>query len=303
MKPYLLRFHRWLTLIFAAPLAVVIVTGLLLSFPPILQTASIKPGSLTQETVAGYLARYDPDGKARSLRLDSFQNTLSIGGVGPDGQIDIDLATGAEAEEESWLADVLGASRGVHQRLIYDLGWLVTGSTAAMVVIMLLGVFMGLPRFANSVSGWHKATAWTLLPLLVLSPVTALLMAGGVTFSAPAPRSPPVPIADAVRQIAGAHDLSGLEWIRVRGGRQLARVNTGSNQITYVVSREGLKPAPSNWPRTFHEGVFFGIWGGVMNVVLSLGFILLMGTGLWIWARRTFRRRRRTRREAVAASA
>ena len=37
-KPLLLRLHRWISLIFAIPLAAVIVTGLLLSLPPILQT-------------------------------------------------------------------------------------------------------------------------------------------------------------------------------------------------------------------------------------------------------------------------
>jgi hypothetical protein len=30
-----------------------------------------------------------------------------------------------------------------------------------------------------------------------------------------------------------------------------------------------------------------------MNVVLSLAFILLLSTGVWIWGRRTFRPRRR----------
>lgn len=301
MKPYLLRFHRWLTLIFALPLAVVIVTGLLLSLPPILQTASIAPGSLTLEKVSGLLARHDPEGKARGLRIDTFENTMSLQGVG-DG-VDIDLATGAETDEESWLSDVLGASRGVHQRLVYDLGWLVTASTAAMMVIIGLGVFMGWPRFANSVSGWHKATAWTLLPLLILSPLTALLMAAGVSFSQPQPRSAPVPIAEAVRLIGAQHDLSGLEWVRVRGGRQLARINDRFHQQTYVVTREGLKPASANWPRTLHEGVFLGVWGGIINLVISIAFVLLMGTGLLIWARRKLRRRRpRALQPAPAAS-
>ena len=44
---------------------------------------------------------------------------------------------------------------------------------------------MGLPRLRNTVAGWHKATAWILLPLVVLSPLTALAMAFGVTFTTP----------------------------------------------------------------------------------------------------------------------
>lgn len=287
LKSYLLRFHRWLTLAFAAPLAVVIVTGLLLSLPPILQTVSIKPQSLTLEKVEALLAQYDPQGQARSLRLDTYQNLLTI------GSIDVDLSTGMEANEEDWLSDILGPSRGIHQRLVFDLGWLVIASTGAMLVIMALGVLMGWPRFSNSASGWHKATAWVFLPLLILSPLTGLFIAGGLTFSAPAPRSQPVPILQAVRIIAASHDLSRLEWIRVRGGRQLARLDDGAGQRTFILSDKGLAPAPGNWPRTFHEGTFWGIWGGVMNLILSFAFVLLMGTGLWIWARRALRRRQK----------
>ena len=55
LKPVLLRLHRWITLLFALPLAVVIATGLLLSFQPILQTVSITPGVLTLEKAEALL--------------------------------------------------------------------------------------------------------------------------------------------------------------------------------------------------------------------------------------------------------
>ena len=179
------------------------------------------------------------------------------------------------------------------------MGWLVTLSTAAMLVIIAIGVFMGLPRLSNTMSGWHKATAWFLLPLLFLSALSGLLMSFGVTLSSTAPRTPPLPIREALRMVAEKHDLSGLDWIRQRGGRQLARVSDGFHQRTYLVTAEGLKPAPLNLPRTFHEGVFFGVWGGVMNLILSLAFALLLTTGVIIWARRTFRRRQRARRPST----
>ena len=69
----------------------------------------------------------------------------------------------------------------------------------------------------------------------------------------------------------------------------------GHSHLTYIAAKDGLKPAPANWPRTFHQGDFFGIWGGVMNVVLSFAFILLLTTGVWLWARRQVVRRRRVR--------
>jgi hypothetical protein len=289
LKPYLLRFHRWISLIFALPLAVVILTGLLLSLPPILQTASIAPGSVTLAQVEALMDKHDPTGAARSIRLDAFQNVLSI------GDVDVDLRAGVETQEEHWLSDLMGQARGVHQRLVFGLEWLVIGSTAAMLVIITLGVLMGWPRLSHSISGWHKATAWFLLPLVVLSPLTGLFIAAGLTFSQPAPRLPAPTLREAVRMVAAAHDLSRLEWIRTRGGRLMARVNDPAGQAAFLVTREGLQPAPSNWPRTFHEGTFLGVWGGVMNLVLSLAFTLLLGSGVLIWARRAFRKRQRTR--------
>ena len=36
-RPLLIRFHRWITLVFALPLLAIIVTGLILSVEPIVQ--------------------------------------------------------------------------------------------------------------------------------------------------------------------------------------------------------------------------------------------------------------------------
>jgi hypothetical protein len=164
-----------------------------------------------------------------------------------------------------------------------------------MVFAMVIGVLMGLPRIRNTIAGWHKMTAWLLLPLLVLSPLTGVFMALRITFSDSSGRSQAVPILDALRMVAQKHDLSGLQTIRSRGGRQMAMVIDGHSHLAYIATKDGLKPAPSNWPRTFHQGDFFGIWGGVMNVVLSFAFILLLSTGVWLWARRQVVRRRRLR--------
>ena len=294
----LLRLHRWIFLTFAIPLAVIIVTGLILSFQPVLQTAGISPGSITLAQIEGHLAKHDPDGKARGLRIDHFEKTLSL--QGPGGSITVDLQAGETAKDRSWISEWMSWARPVHEHFVFDLER-ITGipivlvSTIGMVCAMIIGTLMGLPRIRNTIAGWHKTTAWFLLPLLVLSPLTGVFMALRITFSESAERSQPSPILEAVRMIAQKHDLSGLLTIRSRGGRQLAMVVDGHSHLTYVAARDGLGPAPPNWPRTFHQGDFLGIWGGVMNVILSLAFILLLVTGVWIWARRQTMRRRRPR--------
>jgi uncharacterized iron-regulated membrane protein len=304
MKAWLLKLHRWVALAFALPLIMVIGTGLLLSVEPWLVEGSIEPNSLTPASVERLLGQHDPNGQARSLVYRSYDKTLTIG-AGRGGGTIIDTVTGEVRPGPSTLASVLLAARQIHESLLFNLGWLVIASTVAMLVLAVLGVLMGWPRFSNSLSGWHKAMAWGLLPLIVLSPLTGLLMAAGVTFtSQPAAtggRAAPMPLVEAVRVIGQDHDLSKLVWLRPLGGRLVARLVEDGEFATYVVTREGSAAMPRNWPRLWHEGNFAGMWSALMNVVISVAMVGLLGTGIWIWLRR--QRRRRTRRAQQAALA
>ena len=67
-----------------------------------------------------------------------------------DGSIVVDVGTGQALAGPSALATTLGIARRLHETLLIDAGWIVIGSTAAMLVLALLGVLMGLPRFANT---------------------------------------------------------------------------------------------------------------------------------------------------------
>jgi PepSY-associated TM region len=295
-QAFLLRVHRWIFVTFAIPLAVIIFTGLILSFQPVLQRAGVTPGSITLAQIEGYLAKHDRQGAARQLRVDHFEKTIAIQGGGPGAVID--LRAGGETGKRSWITELMAWARPAHEHFVFGLEEItrvpiVLISTIGMVFGMAIGILMGLPRIRNSIAGWHKATAWFLLPLLILSPLTGIFMALRITFSEPAGRVPGASLLDAVRMIAQKHDLSGLHSIRSLGGRQIAIVSEGNSRFTYIVSKDVLRPAPSNWPRVFHQGDFLGIWGGVMNVALSLAFILLLSTGVWMWGRHTFRQRRR----------
>jgi uncharacterized iron-regulated membrane protein len=185
--------------------------------------------------------------------------------------------------------------RQVHERLIFDLGWLVIASSYAMLVLVLLGVLMGWPRIRNTVAGWHKAMAWGVLPLIVLSPLTGLLLAYGITFTSAPSAAPggPLPLKDAVRIVGEKHDLSSLVWLRPLGPRLVVRLVEGGEYKTYAVTRQGTSAMPRNWPRLLHEGNFAGMWSVLMNVVTSVAILGLLVTGAWIWLRRQVRRRAR----------
>lgn len=303
IKPYLLRLHRWTTLVFSIPLMVLILTGLVLSVEPIAQDLAITPGSLSTERLLGLMDQHDKEGKARGIQIRAYENRMILQGVGADGSLDLDYKTGAvvDDDERTMLSDVFRFARGLHEHFVFDQSWIVTASTYAMLVLMLLGVLMGWPRIRNTMSGWHQGVAWFGLPLLVLSPLTGLALAYGITFQPPAPRerAEPVAIREAVRMLGEKTDLSGLIWLRQRGTRLLARVSEGGNFKVYAVAKQGITPAGQNWPRALHEGNFAGLWSGLMVLITSLGLVGLVVTGLVIYVRRLLRKPNRQRERAT----
>lgn len=306
-KATLLRLHRWITLAFALPLAVVIATGLVLSFEPIAHAAAIRPGSLTAARLDGLLARHDPEGQARALTLRPYDDALLIAGARPGPPVAVSLRTGEEVRGGLPWSDLFLTARRLHETLLLDLGRLVVASTYAMLALAVLGVLMGWPRLRNSLSGWHKGVAWALLPLLVASPLTGVFLAHGVTFAGavPAVAGPAPTPREAIRAVeAAGHDLSGMVWMRPQRDRMLVRLSEGGEWRVHAVTRDGTVAQPRSWPRLVHEGNFAGVWSGLMNVLISLAFVLLLATGLILWTRRSplFRRRRPTGRGGAPAS-
>ena len=293
-KPVLLKLHRWITLVFALPLLAVIVTGTILSFEPMMQFAGIRPQSIDTAQVIALIKRHDPEGKARGLSIDSAAQRLTLRG---GGTASIDLASGEVSASSAPLAELFRWARVTHEKLLGQ-SWLVTSSTVAMVVIMSLGLLMGWPRLRNTLSGWHKGTAWFALPLILASPLTGLCMAFGLTFQGGAPPAGggrPMPLVEAVQVVARTHDLATVTSIGARGGRIMARIFDGGELRAYAVTADGTRALPRNWPRLIHEGNWFAAIGTTLNVITSVALITLLTTGLWIWAQRRWRRR--TRRE------
>jgi uncharacterized iron-regulated membrane protein len=294
LKMWLLKIHRWVALALSIPLAVLIVTGLILSFEPIVIDSAARPVSADQ--LSAVLAKHDPDGKARTLMLRSYAGTVSIGGAQRgDGLVNVDLASNERVQSAGALPDFFLASRRLHEHFLEGLGWVVTVSSIAMLCLILLGTLMGWPKLRNTLSGWHKGAGWFLLPLLVLSPLTGLLMSFGVSFAPPPPRpagAAPVALVDAVRMVGARHDLSGLSWIRSRGGVLLARLDDDGEMRVFAVTPDGLVPTARNWPRLIHEGNWAAFVPALLNVVTSLALALLITTGIWAWARRNLRRRK-----------
>ena len=289
----LLRIHRWISIVFALPLAIVIVTGLILSFQPVAQHVAIKPGTLSEAQLISLIQKHDPKGEARNLSMDPTQGILSLSPVN-GAPIKIDLASNEiSTKPESFSAKLFGASRRIHEHLLFGLEPLVPLSTAAMLVLIALGLLMGLPNYLrNDLTSWHKWTAWTLLPLLIISPLSGLALTFNVTFTSPLPREPAMPLIKAVQLTSAFTDPAQILFIANRGGRQIVRTMENGTVKSYTPASGGLRTMAPNWPRLIHEGNWAGLWSGGLNALTAAAMILLMGTGLTMWLRRSFRHRK-----------
>ena len=70
----------------------------------------------------------------------------------------------------------------------------------------------------------------------------------------------------------------------------MVRMWDGQEARAYAVTKEGLQPLSRNFARMIHEGNFLGVWSGMMKVITSLAFMLLMGTGLWLFTTKQIRK-------------
>lgn len=293
MKMWLLRLHRWVALALSLPLMILFITGLILAFEPILIDRGADRTSLGADQVRALIAKHDPDGKANTLMVRAYDGTASIG-ARREGMKHVDLASNEQIASPGLVAKLMLSSRQLHEHMLFDLSWLVTASTIGLLFLIMVGVVMGWPRLRNSLSGWHKGAGWFTLPLLILSPLTGLALAFGISFSAPPPHVDAAAypnLSEAVQIVGAKHDLSHLIWIRPRGNQMLARLDDGGEMKVFAVSREALLPTERNWPRLLHEGNWMGIGPALANAVVALAFIMLLVTGGWIWVRRTFRKR------------
>ncbi|MDU1666186.1 MAG: PepSY-associated TM helix domain-containing protein [Bradyrhizobium sp.] len=290
-KLLLLKLHRWISLVFALPLLVIIVTGLILSFEPVTQVAAVKPGGIDAARVVALVKQYDPDGKARGLSINPAVQHITLLGR---PVTEIDLASGAVTDRPA-LAGTFQWARMTHEHLIGIPG-LTLISTIAMVTIMVIGILMGLPRLRNTLSGWHKGAAWFTLPLILLSPLTGICLELGLTFagSTPAPAPARLSLADAINVVARDHDLAQVNSIGNRGGRLLARIIEGDELRAYAITPDGLSALPRNWPRLLHQGNWSTI-GSLANVLISVVLLALLVTGVLIWTQRRLRRPNRAR--------
>ncbi len=324
-KGRILTLHRWIALAISPVLLIVVLSGAVLAWKPILgaRAAPKSDGRVDAPALALLLTSIDPSGSTRGLLVSEDGKTVELRGAGKGkpGLGTFDIATRARVSPASKF-DVFDFAVKAHRGLFIGVHLLGDIASYALVAILILGPFIAWPRRRNTLMGFHVGAGWFLFPLLATGPVTAVLLALHIGSGSPggAPReggNPRGKGAEAAEEasIARALDVAREENIDLRTLRAAAQKGRGQ-VILSVASADGLvyhavsttartvtqvRPAQS-LVKQLHEGTWAGALSGGASLLGTVVLSGLIGSGVFAWARRSMRRRqsKAKRREAVA---
>ncbi|MBN2752653.1 MAG: PepSY domain-containing protein [Rhodospirillaceae bacterium] len=291
LKRVLFLSHRWLSLVLTPIFLVVVLSGGVLAIKPMLPIEP--PAAATAQAVAQILSIIDPDGQASSVGSAMRGHALRV--VIPHSSASgvYSILTGERVGDLPF--DVFAFAKSVHVRLLADAKFLVKVATYVMTGLIVVAPFLMRPRLRATPQGVHILMGWVGFPVLLLTPLTAVLMTLHVGRAAlPVPRqAQAIPLTVALEHIAATHMTDAFVSIRrFKGGTALAVVQDANGPSSYVVGAETVVPmrGGKGLVSELHEGTWAGAWSGALNLIAALGLFAMIVTGWWSWLRKRLRK-------------
>lgn len=285
MRPYLLQVHRWLALLLTPLFLLITLTGMVLALKPVLADLTAPPytGAVEVSQVLTLLKSASADGPVVAIERSVTSGQWIVSALG-EYRLSDGVRVGIIEDDGGAF---FGWIKNLHKDLLVDAGWLVEWVTWAMLAIVVVGIFLGWPRFKHSLLGWHQFLGVWLFPLVLLLPLTGILMTLHVARPDLGLQSgvPPTSLQQGLEQAAGKHDLSGL--ISARGFKS-GSLLIETEEVMLVVSGNEVTPIDlsSNWPKMLHEGLWGGWISGIFNMLVGALIMGLTLTGFISWMKR-----------------
>lgn len=295
------RLHRWLALALAPVILLIILSGAVLAFRPILRPDGARAPHATHRADVGRILELVTRAEAAGPVdfagfVDAEHRTFMV--ASPKGQSAYDVATGASVpmppppvEDRSGIFDI---ALRVHKELWFGAGALVTIASIAMIFLVIAGPILARPGRGVGPLGQHIRFGWFLWPLVALLPLSLLMM----KLHLPVlnnPSAPMAPMSRLMRDAARAGDLSRLDGMqRLPGGRAFVVLEGTSGPTRYVFADGRLRTMDSRASaigREIHEGTWAGRWSGLVNLAAAAAMLWMLGSGVLSFARRRARRR------------
>ncbi len=296
-KPILLKTHRYAALILSPILLLIILSGAVLSFKPILAPevggALASQNLTTLSTIIAAQAeepsavRFSMDGQ--KIYLEFKKNNTQV----------FDATTGQNMGEAGMSNAVFQWFKSLHKSLLVGLGDVVEWVTYAFLAFMIIGFALLMkPRSPKTLMGAHNTLAWVFLPLVLLLPVTAILMelkVGAPNFKRNYQDAQIVSMTDLIDVVKDHSSMGQLQAIESKKGRFQTIYLQQNNAIqSYKYSQDNtLNPiqAPSYLPKALHEGTWANQYSGYLNLAITLLLVFFVFSGCYSWLRRTLQNR------------
>lgn len=302
VKAKILTLHRLVGLIAAPVLLLVLISGAVLAFRPILGDQA-KGASVDAVALRAAMAAVDPEGATTRVRALPGGKQVVLEKRGRDGASAsvVDLATKARVGDAA--ADPFDVFQRLHRTLLVGVEPVVTVATFALLLLLLAGPFIAWPRRRNTLSGWHTGMGWFLMPILLIAPVTGVMMSLHIG-EGERPKGGRKPAITIVSALDAAEkqgvDLHGLSSVSRSGPGVIFATAAGRSMI----GADG-KPAPipePRWTKQLHEGTWGGAISGTLSLAAAAATLAMLVTGVLPWARRKLKQSAKAKKAKAAVA-
>lgn len=301
MKSFLLKLHRYIGLALAPFMVIILVTGMILAFKPILAP------SISQQPVAENAAQLvqaverlnNNNIRINSLELDQDGERFWITGGGVRSQSAYALSDGSFIGTGGMSNDFFQTVKSLHKSFLLDAETLVEWLSYLMAAVIVIGFFILMkPRFRKTLMSWHNALGVWLLPLWLVLPVTGVLMTnmiGGPDVEQFSQNSATIPVM--VEHLQETGQLEQLVSITsLKGGRyMMVNLMSDAGLETVQIDADTLVASPVELntyiPKVLHEGTWAGAFSGWLNFLVAGALLFFTCSGVYSWVVRSQRER------------
>ena len=297
MKKLLLLLHRYTALVLTPFFLVIILSGMILAFKPILapQTTSEAIGSQQAQALSSLAQQIEASsGQIQSLTLDANGQDVWIKTKGNTLEQRYHITDGRFIEEAGMSSGVYNTVKSLHKDLLIGAGDFIEIVTYIFIAILIVGPFLMKPRWQKRLMSIHNALGFWAIPAWLLIPLTGLLMSlhvgaphfGRLNLNQQA--TPTVQIMQVLERENQLQNLVSIETVRGRSVLINLATDAGVEKFQIPAKTQALEQLniATYWPKLLHEGTWAGALSGWLNFILGVGLSFFTLSGAYSWIRR-----------------
>lgn len=294
----LAQIHRWLAISLSPVLVLILLSGIVLAFRPILgdeRSAAHPRVAVDAKRLAAVVDSLDPRATAMGFFLDD-EGAVHLFTPGRGFPV-VDVATGKATTSDAAAPPPTfwDYAHRVHVELWIGAEGLTVLATLAMIFLVVAGPFLARPRRPRTARGWHVWMGWVAWPLLALLPFSVVMMKVHPPIRVSSGQPLPSLARVVERTSAAGLDVTELRGVQgLPGGKAIVMfqgAHNGGRWLLDGTTATNLHSRVADVGHALHEGTWAGAWSGVLNIVAAIASLVMLGSGLLSWRRHSRRRR------------